>query len=41
MVCNIRRTCSRTELAPALRLHTETARFYHANIEFLFDGQML
>ena len=42
MVCNIKENLfTDPELAPALRFTLETARFYHANIEFLFDGQML
>lgn len=42
MVCNIKKNLfTDPELAPALRFTLETARFYHANIEFLFDGQML
>ncbi|MBP7638290.1 MAG: hypothetical protein KBA18_10475 [Kiritimatiellae bacterium] len=42
MVCNIRDNLfTDPELAPALRFTLDTARFYHANREFLFDGQML
>ncbi|HPS06170.1 MAG TPA: DUF6259 domain-containing protein [Kiritimatiellia bacterium] len=42
MVCNIKENLfTDPELAPALRFTLDTARFYYANREFLFDGQML
>ena len=42
MVCNIRDTLfTDPELDAARRFMLDTARFYHANRAFLFDGQML
>jgi hypothetical protein len=42
MVCNIKEDLfTDPALASALRFTLETARFYYANREFLFDGQML
>jgi hypothetical protein len=42
MVCNIKETLfTDPDLVPNLRFILDSARFYHANLDVLFDGQML